>query len=121
MAGSLQWLASQKTRPEVSPVVSLSTRGQATSVLDLKRLYETVEFLKATRERTSWTSPPPYCDLHRLVLGQHRAAQESVRCTRDDCTPAGVRSDLQGDTPRLEVGAKLKGVPQQAGSRSFGR
>ncbi|CAE7210134.1 TY5A [Symbiodinium sp. KB8] len=49
VAGSLQWLASQ-TRPEVSAVVSLSTRGQATTVLDLKRLYETVEFLKATRE-----------------------------------------------------------------------
>ena len=48
ISGSLQWLASQ-TRPEVSPVVSLSNRGAETSYTDLRRLYETVDYLKATR------------------------------------------------------------------------
>ena len=47
ISGSLQWLASQ-TRPEVSPVVSLSNRGSETTYLDLRRLYETVDYLKAT-------------------------------------------------------------------------
>ena len=47
VSGSLQWLASQ-TRPEISPVVSLSNKGQETSYLDLKRLYETVNHLRDT-------------------------------------------------------------------------
>ena len=48
LAGSIQWLASQ-TRPEVAAVVSLSNRGGETSVTDLKRLYETVNYLKETK------------------------------------------------------------------------
>ena len=50
LAGSIQWLASQ-TRPEVAAVVSLSNRGSETTVTDLKRLYETVDYLKETKDR----------------------------------------------------------------------
>ena len=49
VSGSLQWVASQ-SRPEVGPVVSLSNKGQLTSFHDLKRLYETVDYLKLTSE-----------------------------------------------------------------------
>ncbi|CAE6914982.1 pnp [Symbiodinium natans] len=47
VSGSLQWIAGQ-TRPEIGPLVSLSNRGKATDYKDLQRLYEAVEFLKAT-------------------------------------------------------------------------
>ena len=49
VSGSLQWLSSQ-TRPELGPVVSLSNRGSETTFHDLRRLYETVEYVKSTRK-----------------------------------------------------------------------
>ena len=49
ISGSLQWLSSQ-TRPELGPVVSLSNKGKETTFHDLKRLYETVEYVRSTRK-----------------------------------------------------------------------
>ena len=49
VSGSLQWLSSQ-TRPELGPVVSLSNRGSETTFHDLRRLYETGEYVKSTRK-----------------------------------------------------------------------
>ena len=47
VSGSLQWLASQ-TRPELGPVVSLSNRGQETTYVDLKRLYDITDYVGQT-------------------------------------------------------------------------
>ena len=50
VAGCLQWLAGQ-SRPEVGPAVSLCSRGEATTIQDLKNLADTVEFLHNTKNK----------------------------------------------------------------------
>ena len=47
VAGSLQWLSSQ-TRPELSPFISLSNKGEMTSYGDLKSLYLALGYAKQT-------------------------------------------------------------------------
>ena len=47
VAGSLQWLSSQ-TRPELSPFISLSNKGELTTYGDLKNLFLALDFAKQT-------------------------------------------------------------------------
>ena len=49
VSGCLQWAATQ-ARPEISPVVSLTTHGAEATIYDLKSLYGTIDFLKTTSE-----------------------------------------------------------------------
>ena len=49
VSGCLQWAATQ-ARPEISPAVSLTPHGAEATIYDLKSLYSTIDFLKATSE-----------------------------------------------------------------------
>ena len=49
VSGCLQWAATQ-ARPEISPTVSLTPHGAEATIYDLKSLYSTIDFLKATSE-----------------------------------------------------------------------
>ena len=58
VCGCLQWLGGQ-TRPEVAAAASLCHRGQETDVTDLRNLYETLSFVKATPESGIVFPPVP--------------------------------------------------------------
>ena len=47
VSGCLQWAATQ-ARPEIAPTVSLTPHGSEATIYDLKSLYGTIDFLKAT-------------------------------------------------------------------------
>ena len=49
VCGCLQWIGGQ-TRPDVASTASLSHRGSETDVHDLKRLYDTLKYAKATAD-----------------------------------------------------------------------
>ena len=49
VSGCLQWAATQ-ARPEIAPTVSLTPHGSEATIYDLKSLYGTIDFLKATPE-----------------------------------------------------------------------
>ena len=78
VAGCLQWLAGQ-TRPDVSAIVSLCSKGAKSTHEDLNNMYLAVEHLHQTKDRGLILRPVPVdystmvvtcCDLYRFELGK---------------------------------------------------
>ena len=66
VAGCLQWLSSQ-TRPELSPFISLSNKGELTTYGDLKTLFLVLDFAKQTAAAGMILADVPFASSTTLV------------------------------------------------------
>lgn len=71
VTGCLQWLATQ-SRPEIAPVVSLTTHGAAATTADLKNLYAAIDYLLNVEffYKMSPSMSTPWSLATRMLLGE---------------------------------------------------
>ena len=77
VTGCLQWLATQ-SRPEIAPVVSLTTHGAAATTADLKNLYAAIDYLKETPQCGILLQDVPINE-HTVVIGYSDASWGNAR------------------------------------------